>query len=606
MTAPLRILCIEDNPMNWRLVQRLLGQAGYEMHWASEGIRGYDLAVELAPALILLDINLPGLSGFEVATKLRQNKDLDGTLIVALTAKTMKADRDTALVTGCDGFISKPIDPFRFVDQVNSYLEGRRDRIEASREGETLRQFSQQVVEHLEGQLRELQDSNKKLLEAQAALEQRNILLSGLMDLSQSIVAQHDGPAIQRSVMAKAADEFGLSRLVFLKIHESGGYLEGLAWEGNFREMPVLATDHPLVHRLLATRPTGALWSDALGNSPFQDEGASIGLWNARDSAMLLPLWSRDREDQLWGLLSLARPAEGPFQAFESEILALYGGLLQVSLENASLIAHLNESSRALGSSFDRLESAYQDLQDAQRALLARERVAAVGDLFHKVTLRLQKPLAQLSGLSSSFETQAGKASPECLSFVHGIQSSSSQMGALIQALLRRTSHAEGGPELLDLSSLLRQEVEFLQAVDAIPEGVDLILEIPKEPMHIFGVATDFAQTLRHMVDHAMGGKPSAKLWIRVECPGPSLHLILKDQGGAVAEAAIKEAFQPFARLGEAAAPEGRQPGSGLPAATQLMAPYGGELRLENVRGGTSVRLEIPMEAGAAREGSLS
>ncbi|HJW09308.1 MAG TPA: response regulator [Holophagaceae bacterium] len=605
MTTPARILCIEDNPMNWRLVQRLLGQAGYEMHWASEGLKGYEMAVELAPALILLDINLPGLSGFEVATKLRQNKDLDGTLIVALTAKTMKADRDTALVTGCDGFISKPIDPFRFVDQVNSYLEGRRDRIEASREGETLRQFSQQVVEHLEGQLKELQDSNKKLLEAQSALEQRNLLLSGLMELSQSIVAQHDGPAIQLRVMSKAAEDFGLRRLVFYRTHESGGYLEGQAWEHALQDMPVLATDHPLVQRLLATRPLGALWSDALTNSPYQDEGSSLGLWGGRDAAALLPLWSRDREDQLWGLLGLARSSEIPFQAFEAEILALYGGLLQVSLENAGLIAHLNESSRALGSSFDRLEAAYQELQDAQRALLARERQAAVGDLFHKVATRLQSPLSRIRDQAGSLEKHAAAGGSDDVTLVHGIQESSRQMDGLIQALLRRTAHATegGGPEWVDLGSLLRQEVAFLQAVDSLPES--LSFSIPEGALRLFGVASDFAQTLRHLVDHAMGGQSTANLSIRVAIVDTKLCLAIQDQGGQIAEPALLGAFQPFARLGESSVPEGRQAGAGLPAAAQLMAPYGAELRLENVPGGTMVTVEIPMEGGG-REGSLS
>ncbi|HJU84312.1 MAG TPA: response regulator [Holophagaceae bacterium] len=589
-----RILCIEDNPMNWRLVQRLLGQAGFEMHWASEGLKGYEMAIELMPALILLDINLPGLSGFEVATKLRQNRDLDSTLIVALTAKTMKADRDTALVTGCDGFISKPIDPFRFVDQVKSYLEGRRDRIEASREGETLRQFSQQVVEHLEDQLRELQDSNKKLLEAQAALEQRNALLSGLVQLSQAIVALHDPKVVERRVMGKAAEDMGLSRMAFFQTHESGGYLQGSAWDGDFKDLPVLATDHPMVQRLLASRPTSALWGDPLDHSPFRDEGTVLGLWGPRQPGMLFALWSREREDQLWGLLALAREPGRSFQAFESETLALYGGLLQVSLENAGLIAHLNETSRALASSFDRLESAYQELQEAQRALIGRERQAVLGDLFQKVARRLQGLTTRM--LEGSREAGAPP----------GLGAPAEEMDGLVQALLRRTTQSDGGsPEQLDLQSLVRQELELLRAEGGIPEATRLSLALDEKPFPVFGVASDFAQTLRNFVQHAVGGGSSA-LAIRTESADGAFRLSMEDQGGTLGDEVLNGAFHPFARLGEAGTPLGRQAGQGLPVSAQLMAPYEAALRIENIPGGTRLTLELQAEPESPREGSLS
>ena len=128
MTGP-RILCIEDNAVNYRLVQRLLSQAGYELHWAEEGLRGFEMALGLRPDMVLLDINLPGLSGYEVATKFKHSEELKAIPLVALTAKTQKSERDTALVAGCDGFIPKPLDPFSFADQVGAFLQGRREQV---------------------------------------------------------------------------------------------------------------------------------------------------------------------------------------------------------------------------------------------------------------------------------------------------------------------------------------------------------------------------------------------------------------------------------------------------------------------------------------------
>jgi CheY-like chemotaxis protein len=156
MTAP-KILCIEDNAVNFRLVQRLLSQAGYDLHWAEEGLRGVEMALVLKPALILLDINLPGLSGFEIATKIKHSQELSRIPLVALTAKTQKSERETALVAGCDGFIPKPLDPFTFVDQVGAFLQGRREFLDQAREASALRSYNVQMVEHLEAQLREAQ-----------------------------------------------------------------------------------------------------------------------------------------------------------------------------------------------------------------------------------------------------------------------------------------------------------------------------------------------------------------------------------------------------------------------------------------------------------------
>ena len=243
-----RILCIEDNPMNWRLVQRLLSQAGYEMHWAEDGLKGCALALEIKPVLILLDINLPGLSGFEVATKLRQNRNMDGTLIVALTAKTMRSDRETALVTGCDGFISKPIDPFLFVGQVEAYLGGRRDYLEKGREEAALRQFSQQVVEHLEAQLKEAQGGNRKLLEVQSELEQRSHHLSRLLSLSKDIIPVRNDAEILSRVMGQLREELRLDRLRVYRLHPSGAYFQGVAQApAGIEDVAVMAVSHPLM-----------------------------------------------------------------------------------------------------------------------------------------------------------------------------------------------------------------------------------------------------------------------------------------------------------------------------------------------------------------------
>ena len=611
MHTPPRILCIEDNPMNWRLVQRLLGQGGYEAHWASEGLKGYDMAMELRPDLILLDINLPGLSGFEIATKLRNAKELEGSAIVALTAKTLAEDRDTALVTGCAGFISTPIDPFRFLGQVKDYLEGRRDRIEEGREGATLRQFSQQVVEHLEDQLKELQESNRKLLEAQGSLELRNRQLSGLLDLSQALLPLHDPDEILKKALARATSELGLKRVAFLQLHESGGHLEGvLLDQGAMKDLLPVLLDHPLVRRLVEAGPAGAPKPDALGRGAAFEEGLALGFWDMRDAAGLVPLWSRSEPGQLWGLMPFSRGPGDPILPFEGELMALYGGLVRTSLENAALISHLNESSRALGESFERLEGAYLELQNAQKALGLTERKVLLGDLFLKIAQRLESPVESIRSQLKSLEAMlpdsgivaSGRdAAMRSLDAIHG---SVGQMDHLMRSMLRRAGQVQATPpEWVDLHELIYQELELLHAEGTLPEGTRLKLELGAHRARVYGVYSDFAEAFGHFVAHAVANGGSPWLGVRTQDGDHAIELEITDEGGEIAPELAAEAFQPFSVLRDGA--EGRIPGAGLPSAEQHLAAYGALLRMEPAERGSRIKVELPREE-ERRGGSLS
>jgi len=600
---PTRILCIEDNPMNWRLVQRLLSQAGYEMHWAEDGLKGCDLALGLKPALILLDINLPGLSGFEVATKLRQNRDLDATLIVALTAKTMRNDRETALVTGCDGFISKPIDPFLFVGQVEAYLGGQRDHIEQGREGAALRQFSRQVVEHLETQLREAQEGNRKLLEVQEELEQRSHHLSRLLALSKDIIPIRDVGEILGRVLGQLREDLGLGHLRIYRMHTSGAYYQGFAaCDGAIEESPVLAVSHPLALWAEDLPGDAALTGGDLRQSTAWEQGIDLGLWDPRAQALLVPLSSRSEGERLWGFLTADR-LDQPFHPFESELAGLYAGILQVSLENAGLIAHLAETSQALGSSYEGLESAYEALKEAQRALGAQDRKTALGGLFINMAQQLQAPVQTLKEESAALSVflDRGEAPDlsdrqECHRTMDQIRQAITKVDGLVRALLRRAGQGEASaPEWIHLHDLLKEELEFMRAEGVLPEvlPVELNLQAPRDLL--FGVYRDFVEVLGHLMVHALGGAPRT---IQLRTWGGKRHfrIEIEDDGGTIHPSVIATAFEPFPDLRPAVEAEGRRPGSGLPACGQLMNAYGGTVQILSTEQGTLVRLNLPME----------
>jgi len=105
------ILYIEDNPDNMRLVQRALESRGYRLLQAKNGLEGVQTAESEAVDLILLDINLPDIDGYEVARRLRAShkRELASTPIIAVTANALKGDAERALEAGCDVYMSKPI-----------------------------------------------------------------------------------------------------------------------------------------------------------------------------------------------------------------------------------------------------------------------------------------------------------------------------------------------------------------------------------------------------------------------------------------------------------------------------------------------------------------
>lgn len=116
------ILLIEDNEQNRYLVTFLLEQSGYAVVSAATGPLGIKLAGEVAPDLILLDIQLPGMDGYAVARNLKADPRLRTIPVVAVTSYAMLGDREQAMAAGCDGYLEKPIDPERFVADIERFL----------------------------------------------------------------------------------------------------------------------------------------------------------------------------------------------------------------------------------------------------------------------------------------------------------------------------------------------------------------------------------------------------------------------------------------------------------------------------------------------------
>ena len=118
-----RILIVEDNEMNRDMLSRRLGRKGFEVAIATDGAQGVELAQSDPPDLILMDMSLPVIDGWEATRRLKASDQTARIPVIALTAHAMESDRDKALAAGCDDYDTKPVELPRLLEKIHQLLD---------------------------------------------------------------------------------------------------------------------------------------------------------------------------------------------------------------------------------------------------------------------------------------------------------------------------------------------------------------------------------------------------------------------------------------------------------------------------------------------------
>jgi two-component system cell cycle response regulator DivK len=127
MSMAARILYVEDNAQNMRLVRKILTATGYTVLEAVDGLSGLSVAAAEKPDLILMDVNLPDISGLEATGRLKADATTQHIPVIALTANAMHGDRENCLAAGCDGYLAKPVMKAELLNAVESYIKFKSD-----------------------------------------------------------------------------------------------------------------------------------------------------------------------------------------------------------------------------------------------------------------------------------------------------------------------------------------------------------------------------------------------------------------------------------------------------------------------------------------------
>jgi signal transduction histidine kinase/CheY-like chemotaxis protein len=314
-----KILYIEDNRENRMLVRAILEAEGYTIVDAEDGLAGIEAAIREEPALILLDVNLPAIDGYEVVAVIKSFPAFATTPVIAVTAYAMEGDRQRTLVAGCDGYIQKPIDVDAFPRQVEEFLHGKREHVEEREAGVYLRELNQRLVYRLVNQVEELKRLNQHFV-------RRATQLADLHRAVQDITSEVGITPMLEQLLGSLARALGTRSLsVELPEHDVKVAVNGAAAE---RPRSVLA----------GTRVAPAdEWTEVDWTLPLAVRGRQLGVMTARH---LLPPGAKADEEQLLNIVANQ-------VAIAVENARLYDGVVQRAAEQQSLVeaGHLLASS---------------------------------------------------------------------------------------------------------------------------------------------------------------------------------------------------------------------------------------------------------------------
>jgi signal transduction histidine kinase/CheY-like chemotaxis protein len=306
-----KILHIEDNRENRMLVRAILEAEGYTIIDAEDGLAGIEAAIREEPALILLDVNLPAVDGYEVVAIIKSFPAFATTPVIAVTAYAMEGDRQRTLVAGCDGYIQKPIDVDAFPRQVADFLHGKREHVEEREQGIYLRELNQRLVYRLVNQVEELKRLNSHFV-------RRAGQLADLHRAVQDITSEPGVEGMLQQLLTGIAGALGTLSLS-VELADSDVRVEVTGGDTAERHRSVLAG--------AGVQPADD-WTEVEWTLPLGVRDRTLGTMSAR---AVLPPGAKADEEQLLNIVANQ-------VAIAVENARLYDGMVRRASEQASLV----------------------------------------------------------------------------------------------------------------------------------------------------------------------------------------------------------------------------------------------------------------------------
>ena len=530
--TPTKILHIEDSPDNRMLVRALLPASQYLVVEAEDGLTGIAAALREEPALILLDINLPGIDGYEVGVALRSFPALRNTPIIAVTAYAMQGDRERTLVAGCDGYIAKPLDVDTFARQVAEFLHGKRERLEERQEGPFLRELNQRLVYRMVRQIEDLQSLNDHVVRRAAQLEALHTAVQG-------ITSALDVRTMLERLLPQLAQAIGATVLTVELVEPAG--LQVSAQNAEVK------------------RPTSSV--------PF---GEDIDDWREVEWAFPLIVQQRDI-----GLMTARTLASVNTKADDEQVLKMVASQVAIAVENARL--------------YEGVTRKMEELRETQAQLIQAAKLAAIGEMAAQVAHEINNPLTSVLGFASLLVEQlpvdSGLQADAGL-----IMTEASRARDIVRDLLDFSRQRPFFPQTTDLNGVLRQAVGLVRLQGAMTVTMDeqYAADLPAVEVDPARMKQVFLNIINNAVQAMPGG---GSLTVGTQAAAGGVTVAFADTGPGIAPEHLERIFEPFFTTKS----EVNGTGLGLAVSVGIVRQHGGTIDVVSELGkGSTFTIRIP------------
>ncbi len=537
--APIKVLCIEDSPDNRMLVRALLPPDQYTVVEAEDGLAGIAASLREQPALILLDINLPGIDGYEVGVALRSFPALRSTPIIAVTAYAMEGDRERTLVAGCDGYIAKPLDADAFPRQVAEFVRGKRERLEERQQAPFLRELNQRLVYRMVRQIEELEALNRHVVRRATQLE-------GLHAAVQGITSALDLRTMLERLLPELGRAVGAIQLT-VELTDPAGFSVSVRAE--------------------SPRPSGPAAPGGDGED-----------WQEVDWALPLVVQQRDL-----GLMT-ARSLVSPLTKAENEqILKIVASQIAIAVENVRLYEGVNRK--------------IEELRQTQAQLVQAAKLAAIGEMAAQVAHEINNPLTSVLGFASLLAEEL----PEDSSMRQDaalIVSEAARARDIVRDLLDFSRQRPFFPQPTDLDDVLRQVVVLvrMQGVQGVTIDERYAGDLPPVEVDPARMKQVFLNIMNNAVQAMQNG---GLLTVETRAAADEVRVAIADNGPGIASENLARIFEPFFTT----KPETIGTGLGLSVSVGIVRQHGGSIDVESEPGrGSTFIIKVPRPGHAPHQ----